>query len=273
MFSFIGDLWQTILMGIGTVFVSFGMALTGVSEPLSEPPVTAVQEEDASELSVEMEESSRTSSVASISNTDINSKSVVATLPATSATNVPLPIINDSFEIQDVKLTTNKDATTVVATWRTTKQARSRIILDGQTYESGAGIGTDHKVAVTGLSPRTKYTYTITARTQDSDQLEDDYVGVYIAIPDFKEFTVSFGSLVNDCREFVVSDADGKVVSGVNLRISAYYQTSSSTAAYSPGDKDIQSDSNGIAKYCGGVAKYANVVYRVESEKTGNFRF
>lgn len=273
MFSLIGDLWQTILMGIGTVFVSFGMALTGVSEPLSEPPVTAVQEEDVSELSVEMEESSRTSSVASISNTDVNSKSVVATLPATSATNIPLPIINDSFEIQGVKLTTNKDATTIVVTWQTTKQARSRMILDGQTYESEGGIGTDHKVAVTGLSPRTKYNYTITARTQDSNQLEDDHVGVYIPIPDFKEFTISFGSLVNDCREFVVSDAVGKTVSGVNLRISANYRTSSTSNLYSTGYKDIKSGANGIAKYCEGLVKYADTVYKVESEKTGNFTF
>lgn len=233
-----------IAAGIGGFLIMLGATLSGTPPPNEIEPIqtssTSTTENPAPDKEVPASKpvtansSSHQSSVKAISSEKVTT---TVTEPETTTASI--------LEIENIKIvTTNKEGTVIKISWETTKPARSRVEFDGETHESNTGIGTEHSVSISGLTTYHPYKFKVTARTQDSDQIEDDVSGSYTPLPNFQKYTVEKGDIVNDCREFKVWDAYSKSVRGVELMVAAVYERGSS--AY----KTIVTGANGTARLC-----------------------
>lgn len=264
MMNLISNLWDKVVYGIGAAFVSVGMAISGGGQ-VAEIPIVVEEE-------MSVEESSR----------NVDSEDVTAPSKAVvSADPISAPVIerkdesvqneaseNGVFKISDIRIHTENDGRAATFNWNTTKPARSRIEVDGDTYDSSNGLSTDHKVRVTGLNPNERYNYSISARTQDNPQLEDDVNGSHFPFKDGKTHTVILqDSDDNDCQNFLVIDSTGKSAAGITLSIIAMTNTDTGVSI-SSATKKLTSNNRGLVELCG-FSNNNGSFFRIQSKETG----
>lgn len=262
MFTIFSELLSDAAQGIGAIFLSIGLMLSGT--PASTE--TSAHIEATSTATIEQRDiNEEGKSERSISN---------QTQKTTNVTETKTPVVisqsnNTSLEITNISINTDNEGTTAFFTWKSTIPTRSRIELDGDTYDSENGLSLEHSVSIAGLTEGESYDYVITARTQDDPQLEDDIHGTYIPLEESHTHTAFLrGARNDDCQEITVIDSSSKTAANISLVISTHIVTDSG-GIISSGSKTYTSDKSGIIEICDLPSGNSVIKYKIYSKQTG----
>lgn len=222
------DFLQVIGAKVGTLFLSVALFL-GASTPAVEPQPTVANESTSQAM---IEETTKTSSLPVRANTSVTT-SVTKSQPASPSNNAPL-------SIEDVNVSVS--ARTATFTWRTTVEARSSLILSGETFDSTEGVSKTHTVSVKDLKKGVRYSYEINAKTLGASASEDK-VTQQFSLPNTQIVTLEF-SEDKKCYIFSVTNPLGEAISGYEFNV-----VSKNSLVTIP-RKYLTTDSKGKVEYC-----------------------
>lgn len=150
----------------------------------------------------------------------------VATPSTEKTTPVAVSVIDstpkDSEESQDLPLSITDlnvkvDGRTASFSWKTSVEARSSIVLDGETIDSVEGVSRTHTISVKDLTKGDKYPYEVTAKTLGSLPAEDK-ISRTLQMPTV--YTISIKPQSDPgCSIFTVTNSEDNLVSGYSMVI------------------------------------------------------
>lgn len=218
------EFFQTIGAKVGTLFLSVALFL-GASTPAVEPQSTVANESTSQAV---IQETTKTPSLSTRTNT-----SVTKNQPASPSNNAPL-------SIEDVSVSVS--ARTATFTWRTTVEARSSLILSGETFDSTEGVSKTHTVSVKDLKKGVRYSYEINAKTLGASASEDKVTRQF-SLPNTQIVTVEF-SEDKKCYIFSVTNPLGEAISEYEFNVVSKNSLVTIPRQY------LTTDSKGKVEYC-----------------------
>lgn len=262
MFTIFSNFFGKAVQGVGTIFVSIGLMLSGA--PATTETNAQIEIVPSAELHDEQEEQS-TPETKPVSQSQRATKVIAAVIsPSSSKT------AETNLEITNINIATDTEGAAANFTWKSTIPTRSRVSLEGDVYDSEEGLSLEHSVTISGLSDGESYDYIISARTQGDPQLEDDVHGTYIPLANGRTHTVFIqGGLDDDCQDIVVIDSSSRVAANIPLEI-ATYTVSKSGARFSSGSKLYTSDRSGVIEVCDLMPTASEIKYKIYSKQTGS---
>lgn len=232
------DFFHAVTAKVGAIFLSVALFLGAGTPTTTMEPVV-----ENNDIAPRIETTEQAKTIPAPTVTQKSNSSAPA--PVTKSQSVSTSA-NAVLAIEDVSAAV--DGLTVTFSWKTTVDARSSIILNGETFDSVEGVSkSHHTVSIKGLKKGTRYAYDVVAKTLGSSAAEDKITRAFSTQP---TYVITLG-LSDDkkCYKLTVADNEEYLVPGYVMRIEAKNPNITVPA------KSYTTNGSGEVEYCSALSQ------------------